>query len=50
MKLPCVFFHMEVHERVCAMVFVGASNKYHRTCKMVENTSNFVTNIKDLNV
>ena len=31
-------------------VFVGASNKHHRTCKKVENISNLVTNIKDLNV
>ena len=29
--------------------FVGASNKYHRTCKMVENINNLITNIKDLN-
>ena len=29
---------------------VGASNKYHRTCKKVENIGNLVTNIKDLNV
>ena len=41
---------MEVHERVCAMGFVGASNKYHRTCRKVENISNLVTNINDLNV
>ena len=27
-----------------------AGNKYHRTCKKVENISKLVTNIKDLNV
>ena len=31
-------------------VFVGASNKYHRTCEKAEIISNLVTNIKDLNV
>ena len=31
-------------------VLVGASNKYHRTYKKVENISNLVTNIKNLNV
>jgi hypothetical protein len=31
-------------------VFVGASNKYHRTFKKAENISNLITNIKDLNV
>lgn len=48
MKLPCTTWKFT--SWFAQWVFVGASNKYHRTCKNVEKISNLVTNINDLNV